>query len=102
VAEGLTDTFALDQGGYPSVGRLGWQLSHTQIKLLRDTGSNPTIVIDNDHLMKEQTSRYVALGFDVAYTPLEFKDPGQMLQETGAVQLNIFPASLLYMRGLTL
>lgn len=90
VAEGLIDTFVLNQEGYPTVGRLGWEMSPSQVKALRRTGSRVIVVIDNDHLASKQTKRWVTLGFDVAYVELPYKDPSEMMQKAGHVSLTSF------------
>jgi DNA primase len=90
VAEGLIDTFVMNQEGYPTVGRLGWNMSDSQVRALRRTGARVIVVVDNDHLSLKQTKRWTTLGFDVAYTQLPYKDPSEMLQKVGHVSLASF------------
>ena len=92
IPEGPIDTYVLNQEGFVSTGRIGLDISEIQLRLIRGAGAELVwMVIDNDAYALREGDRAAKLGFGIAHVPLPFKDPGEMLEKAGRVELVKIP-----------
>lgn len=90
-AAGLVDTYCIAQELGPAVGRLGDALSRRQRMLLERTGAVVVMMVDLDHLAMRNADQWAKDGYHIGMVEAPFKDPGDMLKDTGRLVINTYP-----------